>query len=309
MNGARKLTICCSDNWISKGQYPGIKEGAVLGSDCVGVVVSDDPVWKGKRVVVDACVNWTRGNPASPPGPINILGMPVNGTFADQIVIPKLNIRGAPEYLTDVQAAAFPLAGVTAYRALVTKGHCKEGSTVLVTGIGGGVAVFAVQIAKALGAKVYVTSSSNDKIERAKRELGALGGANYKNENWTSELLKETNNQKFDIIIDGAGDIASLIKVVKGGGKIVNYGATGGATTSFVLAQLFITNSELLGTAMGSPEDFDGLIDLMNKTKIVPVVDEVFPFENFHLALDKMRKASQFGKLVLQHRSRSGAGL
>jgi NADPH:quinone reductase-like Zn-dependent oxidoreductase len=293
------------DNWITQGAYPGIREGIVLGSDCVGTVVAasdaEGSKWKGKRVLLDPTIGWPRGRSAAPPGKILILGMPQNGSFASSITIPRLNLRLAPDFLNDAQAAALPLAGVTAYRAMVTKGCCTKDSMVLVTGVGGGVAVFAVQIAVALGAQVYVTSSSEEKLARAKQELGVAGGVNYRDEKWASELLKLTRNRKFDIIIDGAGDISACLKVTNGGGKIVTYGSTASPSATVTLPQLFLNQIELLGTAMGSPEDFDGLLALVNAKKIIPVVDEVFRFEDFPKALDKMRRGGQFGKLVLSH--------
>ena len=267
----------------------------------MGIVVTPGSEWSGKRVVVDPTIGWPKNRAVSPPGKILILGMPTHGTFAGAMVIPKANLRPAPEFLTDAQAAALPLAGVTAYRAVVTKGKCAKDSVVLVTGVGGGVAVFAVQIAVALGAKVFVTSSSDAKIQRAVKELGAIGGVNYKDEAWPQTLLKQTKGVKFDAVIDGAGDIASIARVVAGGARIVTYGSTMSPSATITLPQLFLNQVELLGTAMGSPEDFDGLMTLVNTKKIVPVVDEIFPFEKFHTALDKMRAGGQFGKLVLNH--------
>jgi zinc-binding alcohol dehydrogenase/oxidoreductase len=206
------------------------------------VLESDDPKWIGKRVILDPTIGWPRNQQAAPPGKILILGMPLNGTFSSKIAIPTSNLRLAPEFLNDAQAAALPLAGVTAYRAVVTKGKCKKNSMVLITGIGGGVAVFAAQIAAALGAKVYVTSSSEDKITRSKKELGATDGANYKDDNWTNNLLKLTKGKRFDLIIDGAGEISTLVRVVNGGGIIVNYGATASPSVSLTLPQLFLNN-------------------------------------------------------------------
>lgn len=290
------------DNWITQGMYPGITEGVTLGSDCVGICASSpDPKWVGKRVVLDPSVGWGTHSPLAPKGKLSILGTPLNGTFAKQICIPQANLRLCPDFLTDFQAAALPLAGVTAYRAVVTKGQCRPGSNVLVTGIGGGVAIFAVQIAVALGANVYVTSSSEDKLVRSHKTLGSKGGANYKTDaKWTDSLVKQAGG-KFDLVVDGGGEVGALIKLAAGGGRIVSYGATASPSAQLVLPQLFLNNVDLLGTAMGSPEDFDGLMALVTAKRIVPVVDEVFDFAHFPAALDKMRQGKQFGKLVLDH--------
>ncbi|KAH9246694.1 hypothetical protein BASA81_015743 [Batrachochytrium salamandrivorans] len=293
------------DNWITQGMYPGITEGVTLGSDCVGICASSpNSQWIGKRVVLDPSVGWGNHSPLAPKGKLSILGTPLNGTFAKQICIPEANLRLCPEFLTNFQAAALPLAGVTAYRAVVTKGQCRPGSNVLVTGIGGGVAIFAVQIAVALGANVYVTSSNDDKLERSHKTLGSKGGANYKTDpKWTDTLVKQLGgkNIKFDLVVDGGGEVGALIKLTAGGGKIVSYGATASPSVQLVLPQLFLNNIDLLGTAMGSPEDFDGLVALVNAKRIIPVVDEVFDFTEFPIALDKMRQGKQFGKLVLDH--------
>lgn len=283
-----------------RGRYPGIKEGVTLGSDCVGIVVSDGPL-KGKRVCCDPSIGWGSKREA-PTGKLEILGMPKDGTFATYMSIPKECVRLAPEYLSDAEVAAFPLAGVTAYRAVVTKGECKRGDRVLVTGVGGGVAVFAVQIAVALGAEVYVTSSSQAKIDRACKELGCKSGVLYTGTDWTANLLKATNGKKMNCIIDGAGgDLSVLMRLTDGGCRVVSYGSTAGSQSQLILPQLFLNNVELRGTAMGSPHDFDGLLRLMNETKLKPVVDETFDFKDFPKALAKMQRGGQFGKLVLMH--------
>lgn len=312
-SGEARVRILCSalnhrDNWITQGMYPGIKPGVVLGSDCVGVVEScpSSKSWEGHRVLLDPSIGWDVSRPDAPEGSLSILGMPVNGTFADTCIVPIRNLRMAPEFLADAQAAALPLAGVTAYRAVVTKGLCKRDDYVLVTGCGGGVAIFAIQIAVALGAKVFVTSSSQAKIDRAVKDLGVLGGVNYHEENWSASLLKMTNKRKFDVVVDGGGEVTKLLRVCAGGARLVSYGATAAPQATLTMPSLFLNNVDLKGTAMGSPKDFDGLLEIVRLNKIVPIVDEVFPFHDFPSALAKMRKGDQFGKLVLDHsKSRS----
>ena len=288
------------DNWMTKGMYPQLREGVVLGSDGCGVAETGD--MKGKRVVLDPSMAWG-ADPAAPHGTLEILGMPRNGTFQASITVPAANVHEAPKHLTDSQAAALPLAGVTAYRALVTKGRAKPGDLVLVTGIGGGVAVFAAQFAAAMGCKVYVTSSSQSKVDRAVRELGCAGGVLYTAPDWTKKLLAATGNQKFAVVIDGGGGdgLNDLLRVVKGGARVVTYGSTAGPSVQVTLPLLFLNNVDLLGTAMGSPSDFAEMLHFVNKHKIVPIVDEEFPFTEFPQALDKMRKGQQLGKLVLVH--------
>ena len=299
------VRVLCSalnhrDRWMTVGMYPGIREGVCLGSDACGVALGGR--LKGKRVVLDPSIAW--GSSADAPrGTLEILGMPRNGTFQREVAVPDENVYEAPSHLSDAEAAALPLAGVTAYRALVTKGRVKKGDVVLVTGIGGGVAIFAVQFAVALGADVYVTSSSQAKIDRAVKTLGAKGGVLYTKDKWSKTLLEVTKGRKVDVVIDGGGGegVAEMLRVARGGARIVTYGSTAGPSVTVTLPQLFLNNVDLLGTAMGSPEDFRGMLALVNKAKIVPVVDQEFVFEDFPAALEKMRTGKQFGKLVLVH--------
>src|SRR5262245_51403119 len=159
------------DVWIRKGQYAGIKLPIVLGSDGAGEVVTVgagvDASWKGREVVIDPSLDWGT-NERAQAGSFNILGLPVDGTYAEMVKVPAANLHPRPAHLSWEEAAAVPLASVTAYRALVTRARVQAGETVLVTGIGGGVATCALAIAKHLGASVYVTSGHESKIEAAR---------------------------------------------------------------------------------------------------------------------------------------------
>ena len=293
------------DNWMTMGMYPKMAYGGVVGSDGCGVVTEvgqrGDEGWLGRRVILDPSMDW--GPEEGAPGAgFNILGMPLNGTLAEKIKIPMSNIFEAPSHLTDAQAAALPLAGGTAYRALFTKGHASEGKVVLIPGIGGGVALIALQFAVATGCKVFVTSSSNEKIERAIK-LGAVGGVNYKDANWAKELRTMVKPYKgIDCVIDGAGGPAftAYLKLMKPGGKLVTFGATAGNSKPLVLPNLFLPNIDICGTAMASSHEFAAMVRLVNEHKIVPIVDSVHPFENIGDAIDKMRNGLLFGKLVIQ---------
>lgn len=188
----------------------------------------------------------------------------------EYILVPKKQIKLVPDWMTDAEAAAIPLAALTAFRALFTKGGLPKSvpsdapkPRVLVCGIGGGVALFALQYAVAAGADVYVTSSSDEKIARAV-ELGAKGGANYRKSTWTTDLLSTissvdaTRTPGIEIIIDGAGfDVDGMISVVSAGGVIVTYGATAGAKQSVSITPHFIKQVEWKGTAMGSDVEWD----------------------------------------------------
>jgi zinc-binding alcohol dehydrogenase/oxidoreductase len=288
------------DNWITKRMYPNIREGCTLGADACGVALNGQH--KGQLVILDPSIAWGDSEGA-PSGSLEILGTPRDGSFADSVVVPEQNVYLKPAHLTPQQAAALPLAGVTAYRALVTKGKAGKGSRVLVTGIGGGVAVCAAQFALALGCEVYVTSSSQDKLKGA-LGFGCKGGVLYTQDQWGKALLKQTASKPFDVVVDGSGGegLGECLRVLGGGGRLVTYGSTAGPTAAAIgLPQLFLKQAELLGTAMGSPRDFAAMLALVNDKRIVPIVDSVFALKDFPRALDKMRVSSQLGKIVLDH--------
>ncbi len=291
------------DLWIQLGLYANIKFPLIPGSDGAGVVESvgatADQAWVGKEVVIFPSLDWGSDPRAQGPN-FRILGMPDNGTLAEKIVIPVSNLAAKPAHLSWEQAAALPLAGVTAWRSLFTRAQLKAGERVLVTGIGGGAALFALQFAVAAGASVWVTSSSVDKISRAQK-LGARGGANYRDADWPALLQKDAGGF-FDVIVDSAGGdgFAKLIELTKPGGRIVFFGATVGNPSGIDLRKCFFRQINVLGTTMGSPVDFSGMTALVESQKIVPVIDRVFPLDETEAALRHMEAGAQFGKVVLQ---------
>lgn len=253
----------------------------------------------GKRVVIDPGTGWGVSE-REPTYEYRIIGMqPDGGTFAEFIAVKASQVYEAPAHLTDEEAAALPLAGVTAFRATITKGCVDKGHTVLVPGIGGGVALSCMQFALAKGARVFVTSSSPAKIERAKG-LGAAGGVLYTDADWTTQLV-DMAGSAFDAVIDGAGGdhLPGYFRVLKMGGIVASYGATNGPPKRLPLARMFLQNQELRGSTMGSPREFRAMLDLVTEHKIRPVVDCVLPLEEHHAAFEKLSKSSQFGKVVL----------
>ena len=201
--------------------------------------------------------------------------------------------------MTWEESAAIPLAGTTAYRALFAQGNAKPDDRVLITGIGGGVATFALQFATAIGAEVWVTSSSTAKIDRAIR-LGAKGGFDYREEGWEKRFAAKVGAP--DLIIDSAGGpgYGGLMGLAAPGGRIINYGATAGAPESIDMFKLFWKQLRLQGSTMGSPDDFSGMVDLVEKYQIKPVIDAVYSLEDTNQAIDQMRSSPQFGKYVLK---------
>ena len=290
------------DLWTQLGLYPNIKLPITLGSDGAGVVLSvgltADQSWVGREVIINPAIAW--GDDPRAQGPdFRILGLPDNGTFAEQVSIPVANLAPKPPHLTWEQAAALPLAGLTAWRALFTRAQLKAGERVLVTGVGGGAALFAVQFAVAAGAAVWVTSGSADKIARA-QTLGARGGVNYRDADWAAALEKLAG--RFDVIVDSAGGdgFAQLIDLTTPGGRLVFFGATTGNPKALDLRKCFFRQINLLGTTMGAPADFTGMTQFVGQHKITPVVDRVFPLAETEAALRHMEAGVQFGKIVLR---------
>ncbi len=289
------------DLWIQLGQYKNITVPMVLGSDGAGTVTAvgsrSDDEWVGRDVIINPALDWGR-NPHAQDSSFRILGLPDQGTFAEQVVVPVANLAPKPAHLAWDQAAALPLTGLTAWRGLITRAQLQPGERVLVTGCGGGAAIFALQFACATGAHVWVTSSSPEKIERAKA-LGVEGGVNYRDADWSAQLKKQAG--LFDVIVDSAGGegFAQLIELTSPGGRIVFFGATQGNPKGLDLRRCFFRQISLLGTTMGSPADFSGMTRFVEAKKIVPVVDRGFPLDSADEALRHLETATQFGKIVL----------
>ncbi len=289
------------DEWCRQGRYPKLKDGVILGSDGAGTIseisegVSED--WIGREVIINPSLNWGKNQKVQDPS-FEILGMPRNGTLAQSIAVPVDRVHPKPAHLTWEEAAALPLAGLTAFRAVSYQGELQKGQNLLVTGFGGGVAQFAAQFGLALGANLYVSSSDPDKIGKA-IELGAVKGFNYTEKDWISKA-KETVDG-FDLIIDSAaGDtLNELIQVVKPGGKIVFYGATLGNPSKLEARKIFWNQIKIIGTTMGSDSDFEAMLNLVNQHKIKPLVDSIYTFDQAELAFDRMKAGKQLGKIVL----------
>ena len=290
------------DQWIREGKYPNIQMHTTLGSDGAGEVVevsSDkDNNWIGKKVVINPNLNWG-DNPLYQSKEYSVLGMPGHGTFAEYIAVDIDRLAEQPGHLNDTQAAALPLGGLTAFRAVMKQGNLQANQKILISGFGGGVAQFAFQFAMAIGADVYVTSGSNDKLETAV-EMGAKGGFNYKLDHWHKDALKATGG--FDVIIDSAGgdQVNTLIKITKPAGKMVFYGATNGAPANLDMFRMFWNQITLQGTTMGNDEEFVEMIEFVNQHKLVPIVDTVRTFEHAIDAFDQMATGNRIGKLVVR---------
>jgi NADPH:quinone reductase-like Zn-dependent oxidoreductase len=227
-----------------------------------------------------------------------ILGIPDDGTFAQFIKVPADHVFPKPSHLSHQEAAALPLAALTAYRALVTRGSIAEGQTVLVPGVGGGVATFLVQIASALGARVFVTSGSDEKIEDSK-ELGAEGGVNYNSEDWSRELKSMAGSVDLSVDHVGGENFNALVSLAKPGGRIVVFGATAGPTPKAMTIRIALKHLDVLGTAMGTSEEFGAMLDLYAEQGLRPKVNETFALEDTASALHLMEEGRGMGKILL----------
>lgn len=291
------------DVWIRRGQYAGIKLPIILGSDGAGKVASVgagvDSSLAGREVVINPSLDWGDDERCFGSA-FRILGLPDSGTYAQLIKVPAINIAAKPPALSMEEAAAIPLAALTAFRALMSRAKIQAGETVVVTGIGGGVSAFALQIAKASGCRVFVTSSDDSKLERAQK-LGADGGANYRNPDWVKTIASLAGGGGPDVVIDSAGGatINAAIELVRPGGRIVTYGATTGPAEQFEIRRVFWKQINLLGSTMGSPAEFAAMLAFYEKHALRPVIDQVFPLARIADAHRRMEQAGQFGKIVI----------
>lgn len=290
------------DYWITEGKYAGIKYPTILGSDGAGIVAEAgddaDKHWIGREVIINPGHDWG-SHPEFQSKEFKILGLPEDGTFAEYVKVRSEYLHNKPAHLDWEQAAALPLAGLTAYRALFTKGRVEKRNKVLITGVGSGTGSFALQFAHAAGCAVFVTSGSGEKIEQAK-QLGAAAGVNYKAQDWAEQLQHLSGG--FDVIVDSAlGEgFAKLPDICNPGARIVFFGGTAGNIPELNGRKIFWKQLQILGTTMGTPEEFSAMVSFVNEHQVVPVIDEIFPLADAEKAVRKMERSSQFGKIILR---------
>ncbi len=275
------------------------EEALVLGSDGAGVVESIGEgvtnVSVGDEVIINPALRWYE-NSVSPPETFDILGMPDDGTFAEKIAISAEQVEPKPTYLTWEEAGAVALAGLTGYRALVTKGDLQKGETVFIPGAGSGVATYLIQFAKNSGARVIVTSRSEEK----RKEALALGAdiALDTNEDWSQALENET----VDLVIESVGRATfnRSLEVLKKGGRIVVFGATTEDTVELDLRSFFYNQHQLFGSTMGCREELRDMLAHIEKYKTRPVIDKVFKLEDAAEAFEYLEESKNFGKIVFE---------
>lgn len=274
-------------------------DALILGSDGAGVIelvgegVSNYQV--GDEVIINPALHWQENSEAPPMGFV-ILGMPDNGTFAEKIVLSAEQVEPKPEHLSWEEAGVLALSALTGYRALFTKGKIKEGETVFIPGAGSGVATYLIQFAKNAGAKVIVTSRSEDKRKLAK-QLGADVVLDT-SADWRTDLVNET----VDLVIDSVGRATfnRSLEVLKKGGRMVVFGATTDDTVDLNLREFFYGQYQLLGSTMGSRQEFRGMLQHLKSFQVHPVVDQLFPLEQAQNAFDHLAEGKQFGKVALK---------
>jgi NADPH:quinone reductase-like Zn-dependent oxidoreductase len=278
------------DIWIRKG-LPSVPKPRILGADGAGVVVAGEGFAPGDRVVLNPGLD--RGD-----GRITVVGEHTDGTHAELIAVPALQVYPLPDAIDFEAGAAFPLVFETAYRMLVTKANLQEGEWVLVWGIGGGVSTATLAIAKALGARVIVTSSSAEKLERA-RGLGADATFNH-DEDDVPAGVKELTGGGAHIVVDNVGEATwrRSLDSARPAGRICVCGATSGPNPPANLHRIWWKQLTIFGSTMGSKEDFEAVYELVNSGRVAPVVDAVFPLVEAAAAHERLEAGEQLGKII-----------
>jgi NADPH:quinone reductase-like Zn-dependent oxidoreductase len=232
-----------------------------------------------------------------------LLGEHLPGTAAEYVVVPAANLRAVPTGVSWEHAAAFSLATLTAWRLVVTRARLQPGETMLIWGIGGGVAIAALQIAKRLGARAWVTSGSDAKLARA-RELGADETFNHRTGDVVREIRERTGKRGVHVVLDDVGEATweRSLRVLGRGGRVVTCGATSGPMVQTDVRKLFWHQWTIMGSTMGNDRELDAIVLALGEGALVPPVDSVFPFENARAAYERLATGEQFGKIVLRVR-------
>ena len=274
-------------------------EALILGSDGAGVIhsigVGVVGFSVGDEVIINPALRWFEKSDA-PPEEFDILAMPDHGTFAEKVVVSAEQIEKKPKHLSWEEAGVVALSGLTGYRALFTKGNVKKGDTVFIPAAGSGVSSFLINFAKSIGARVIVTSRSEEKRNQALK-LGADMAIDT-NGDWVEILSDETINLVVESV--GKATFNRSLDVLKKGGRIVVFGSTTEDVVDFDLRKFFYGQYQMLGSTMGSREELRLMLSHMETYKIVPVIDSIFDLEDAQTALDYLTEGKQFGKIALR---------
>lgn len=280
----------------------------IVGSDACGVVESIGAEVRGVSVgdlvvvnpgISDRSCAYCRAGEQSLCLSYRILGEHLPGTAAELLVVPAANVRSIPRTMDAATAAAFPLATLTAWRMIHTRAQVRSGERVLIWGIGGGVAIAALQICKSIGAEVWVTSSSVDKLARAKA-LGADHALNS-SEDVPAAIRLATGKAGVDVVIDNVGQATwpASLRALGKRGRLVTCGSTSGPMVETDVRRLFWNQWTILGSTMGNDAEFDAVVGELRHSRLTPVVDSVWPLEQGRAAFARLLSAQQFGKVVI----------
>jgi NADPH:quinone reductase-like Zn-dependent oxidoreductase len=280
------------DVWIRKG-LPSVPKPRILGADGAGIVVSGGGFAPGERVVINPGIDHGDGK-------ITVIGEHTDGTNAELIAVPVSQVYPIPAGLDFEAAAAFPLVFETAYRMLVTKAALHQDEWVLVWGIGSGVSTACLAIAKALGARVIVTSSSAEKLDRA-RELGADAALNHETDDVVA-AVKELTGGGAHVVVDHVGEATwqRSLAAARADGRVCVCGATSGPNPPAQLHRIWWKQLTVYGSTMGSRADFEAVYELVASGQALPVVDLVFPLADAAAAHERLEAGGQLGKIVLR---------
>jgi len=312
--GIRAAALNHLDLFVVEG-LPGTAERFphIVGADGAGFVESVGPgvsvLRAGDRVMInpgisDYTCEFCRAGEHSLCVNYRLLGEHLPGTVAELITVPAHNVARIPSLspeLTWAEAAAFSLVTLTAWRMLVTRAQLKSGETVLIWGIGGGVSLAALRIAKLHGARAIVTSSNDAKLDAARR-LGADVTLNYRTQKISQEVRAITNKRGVDVVVEnvGAATWDESLRCLRRGGRLVTCGATSGPQVSLDLRRLFWHHWSLLGSTMGNAAEYAEVVRRLGQGELRPVVDRVFPMDRVREAYERLAKGQQLGKVVVE---------
>ena len=290
------------DLFVLKG-LPGvtITPGWVMGADAVGIVDGTDDLVVVNPGLSDGTCEYCRRGEQSLCVNFRLLGEHAPGTIAEYMVVPEKNVARIPRDTPIPQAAAFTLTALTAWRMLVTRAQIRPNEQVLIQGIGGGVALSALQIAKQAGARVWVTSSSDEKLARA-RELGADETINYRTTDVAREIRARTGKRGVDVVVDSVGEATwpSSLGALGKFGRLVTCGATSGPAVTMDARRLFWNQWTILGSTMGNDAEFAAVTNELREGRLMPPIDSVFDISQGREAFARLQSGAQFGKIVVR---------
>jgi len=311
--GIRAAALNHLDLFVIRG-VPGVSHEFphILGADGAGVVAAVGAevrrVQPGNRVMInpgisDYSCEYCRAGEHSLCVTYRLLGEHLPGTMAEYVVVPEQNVAPIPSLdppLSWGEAAAFSLVTLTAWRMVVTRAQVRPGETVLIWGIGGGVSLTALGIAKLRGARVFVTSSSDAKLAHA-RELGADVTLNHRTQEVWKEVRALTNKRGVDVVVENVGEATweDSLRALAKGGRLVTCGATTGPRVVTDVRRLFWNQYTIMGSTMGNAAEYEEIVRQLGAGKLRPVVDRVYPFDEARAAFERLEKAEQLGKVVV----------